>query len=260
LWILGALVVFGTACVPPPDDPIAVNPGAIAKAELSGLWLYRIDVQGNEPPFNAQCLAPLEGIVRWEITYDYLLARLVDPRSPALSTEDASIVGAWEIIHFDVPPMTWEQWCANEYRTGDASSGECRIVFPENTLRPWYVREYIRVLWDRNLAAELELERLTGQAISVEPISSAGSTSFSMEREANGDLVSLGVTNQTLIQRAACASSQAAGSTSHGASSLCDWPWLHTCAPMPLPFQQSFRKPSQEPPPGLVSTKSPHRG
>lgn len=245
-WALGAIIVFSAACVPPPDDPLAVNPGAIAKAELSGEWLYRVEVQGNEPPFSTQCLAPLDGLVRWEITSDWLLARLVDQRSSAVATEDAPIVGAWEIIHFDVPPMTWEQWCANEYRTGEAWSGECRIVVPENTLRPWYVREYVRVLWDRNLAAELELGRLTGQALSVEPIAGPpASTPLSMERSADGELVSLGVTSQTLLQSAACAAPRTAESTTQETSPHCDWPWLRTCAPLSLSFQQSFRRPSR---------------
>ncbi len=95
--------------------------------------------------------------IRWEITEDYLNARLsyerigntdgkgnkVDGLSPK-QTEDGQIVASFKISsHFDIK------------RAYNPSTGEEQNLIQENTTdRPWYQREYFRVDWSQNLMTD----------------------------------------------------------------------------------------------------------
>ena len=86
--------------------------------------------------------------VRFEVTEDYLFARLAyeridgsDGKGAGKATVNGQIVAAFKIEkHFDV---------ARDY---NPTTGEQLNVLEENeTDRPWYQREYIRVDWSKNL-------------------------------------------------------------------------------------------------------------
>jgi len=95
--------------------------------------------------------------IRWEVTEDYLNARLsyerigntdgkgnkVDGIS-AKQTEDGQIVASFKISnHFDIK------------RAYNPSTGEEQNLIQENsTDRPWYQREYFRVDWSQNLSSD----------------------------------------------------------------------------------------------------------
>lgn len=85
--------------------------------------------------------------IRWQITEDYLFARLAyervatsDGKGAGKATNDGVIVAAFRIEkHFDI---------AHDY---NPTTGEQLNVRVENTTdRPWYEREYMRVDWSKN--------------------------------------------------------------------------------------------------------------
>jgi hypothetical protein len=89
--------------------------------------------------------------IRWQITEDYLFARLAyeriadsDGKGAGKATNDGQIVAAYKIEkHFDV---------ARDY---NPTTGEQLNVLNENTTdRPWYERKYMRVDWSKNAAVD----------------------------------------------------------------------------------------------------------
>ncbi len=106
--------------------------------------------------FTSTYAQPLSRI-RWEITENYLNARLSYERiadtdgkgnliegAVKKTTNDGQIVAAYKIqSHFDIQR-------AYNPTTGE----ELNIVVENTTDRPWYQREYFRVDWSQNLAAD----------------------------------------------------------------------------------------------------------
>jgi len=89
--------------------------------------------------------------IRWQITEDYLFARLAyervegsDGKGAGKATNDGQIVAAFRIEkHFDV------------VRDYNPTTGEQLNVLNENTTdRPWYERAYMRVDWSKNEATD----------------------------------------------------------------------------------------------------------
>jgi len=91
--------------------------------------------------------------IRWQISQDLLLARAAYERvdgsdakgvATGLETQDGVIVAAFAIeSHFDIR------------RQYNASTGEeLNVVVENDTDRPWYERDYVRVDWSANLATD----------------------------------------------------------------------------------------------------------
>ncbi len=158
--LLGALVLASCAEERPPIN--RVQPYALKKSDFVGkdlkdpkdnpeFWTQAtlIDVGYGAAQFglfNSTFTQNLSRI-RWQITEDYLFARLAyervadsDGKGAGKAVNDGQIVAAFRIEkHFDV---------SREY---NPTTGEQINVLNENaTDRPWYQREYMRVDWSRN--------------------------------------------------------------------------------------------------------------
>ncbi len=105
---------------------------------------------GQDGLFTSTYAQPLTR-VKWSVTEDLLIARLAyerisssDGKGVGKSTNDGTVVAAYKIKrHFDV------------MRTYNAATGELNNVLVENdTDRPWFKRQYIRVDWSKNLSTD----------------------------------------------------------------------------------------------------------
>jgi hypothetical protein len=161
---LGWLVLLAAAGCPEERDPVdRVQPYALEKSFFVGedlrdpaddpeFWYQAtlVDVgygAAQDGLFTSTYAQPVAR-VKWEITEDYLFARLAyeriegsDGRGAGHATNDGVVVAAFPIkSHFDI------------VRAYNATTGEELNIIEENTTdRPWYEREYIRVDWSKNL-------------------------------------------------------------------------------------------------------------
>ncbi len=151
LLLLGA--VWATGCTEQAEDIDRVQPHYLTKTDLDGAWYFRQTVV-DMPPTTGYYVGAFTGIeggvekIRWEIREDQLIARRIHPVVPGLEDEetldgaeyDGEPVAVYAITsHFDI------------IRKFDTSTGEQSNVLVENqTLRPWYERDHIRVDWSSN--------------------------------------------------------------------------------------------------------------
>ncbi len=154
--LLGLAVVTGGGVGCSEADPInRVQPDYIKKADLVGPnkdapyeWYIRNTVidTGRSNSFAFPGLQDELKRVRWDIEENHLIARrsyeLVsgsDGKGADPKKNDGTIVASYPIIgQFDIR------------RDYNPATGEENNVVVENTERPWYERDYIRVDWSRN--------------------------------------------------------------------------------------------------------------
>jgi hypothetical protein len=144
---LALLALLGlSACSRAPDTIDRVQPNAVAKSVFDGEWYWQNTV-GDVPYGTATTFTgaqtDLERL-RWEVTEDYLFGyRAYENVANTSAGDDATgaPLVAWRIEkHFDIR------------RSYDPTTGEETNVIEENTERPWYEREYMRVDWGVNAA------------------------------------------------------------------------------------------------------------
>ncbi len=121
--------------------------------------------------FTSTWAQPLSRI-KWEITEDYLNARLTyeliegSDGKGSRTTDDGQIVASFRILsHFDI---------RRQYNP--VNGEEYNVVVENTTDRPWYEREYMRVDWSENLVTDsYQFDTLTLMGIygafDYEPIS-----------------------------------------------------------------------------------------
>ncbi len=153
---LGLIALVALAVAPacgevrPPVSQIQV--GAIEKTVFEGEWYFQQTV--IDTPYSAGFTfvgeqGRLER-VRWEIQENTLIARRSyewiagsEPRGiGADQVEQGAVVAAYRITsHFDI---------RRQYNT--VTGEELNVVSENNTDRPWYERQFMRVDWSQNLA------------------------------------------------------------------------------------------------------------
>ncbi|MCB9681409.1 MAG: zinc-dependent metalloprotease [Alphaproteobacteria bacterium] len=156
LW--AALLV---ACGPATVD--TVQPNVVAKTVFDGEWYWLdtvVDVPYGTTATFVGASSSLER-VRWEVQEDLLVGyRSYDNvqavgDDPPASTTGAPIVAYRILKQFDIRR-------AYDRRTGEASN-----VIEENTERPWYDRDYLRVDWSTNVAQPPGPFTLAGVEVSL---------------------------------------------------------------------------------------------
>ncbi len=177
-WLPLATLVFGCAEEREPINRVQAN--ALAKS----FYVGEVGNPSDDPefytaatvidvPYGADQGSVFPGLVgslfriKWEVTEDYLNARLtyenidgVDGHG-ARKTNNGKVIASYSIVgHFDI-------------RHGyNPSTGEENNVIEENTSdRPWYEREYFRVDWSTNHIATSQLwDPLSDDGFDVEPL------------------------------------------------------------------------------------------
>lgn len=143
-----AAVGLIAGCAEPVEEVNTVQPGYVSKALFEGEWYYRQTIV-DASPLQGAAFVGLEGSlekVRWEITEDTLYAYRTHEAILGLDEDDTQPgavykgdpVAAFAIsAHFDIK------------KGYNASTGEENNVIGENQSdRPWYERDYIRVNWN----------------------------------------------------------------------------------------------------------------
>ena len=133
------------ACAPTTVD--LVQPNAVSKGTFEGEWYWR-DTVADAPAGSGATFTGAQSTVEritWRVEESTLIGyRAYEkvPGSDDVFDPDAALV-AWPILkHFDIR------------RAYDPRTGEEMNVIEENTERPWYEREFMRVDWSRNLASQ----------------------------------------------------------------------------------------------------------
>ncbi|MFH0903272.1 MAG: zinc-dependent metalloprotease, partial [Pseudomonadota bacterium] len=153
--VLTAAVIAFPGCTCAPATVNTVQPNAAPKSVFTGEWYYRVTV-ADVPFGTAVTFTGAQGEferLRWRIEESYLLGyrsyqRIADSDSSTRSTAGnqadlyygAPIVAFAIDKHFDIR------------RSYDHRTGEETNVIEENTEKPWYEREYMRVDWSENEA------------------------------------------------------------------------------------------------------------
>ena len=238
----------GSNCAPEsePPDP-AVPPDALDKRDLAGQWDYVVLGLG-ESSENSTCPSNRLSAVVWEINEDYIIARIPDDRGGWWPADEGTILGAWAIHHADYPPLTMDEWCEDVRCCAEGWCCECNLIWERDGLRPWYLRQYIRVDWSVNLAARYEVERMSMDAVTGEPVHYPphwnGQDPPRIERNDAGLVISIEVVSQVLARASDCLTEQAETRSSVRAlTSPCDFPWPSSCPPDSIrAYRQVFRK------------------
>jgi hypothetical protein len=133
-----------------------VQPNAVQKSWFEGDWYFMQTV--IDSPYSAAFTIVGEQNycerIRWEIQEDYLVARRTyewiangEPEGLGGASETGAAVAMWRIesqfdIRRDYNPTTGE---------------EINVVVENDTDRPWYEREYMRVDWSENLIEDADV-------------------------------------------------------------------------------------------------------
>jgi hypothetical protein len=164
--VLAATAGGPTACASPRDEIVRVQPGALHKSTFvrkddrgawlddSDAWYFRATVIDSPAANSVPTADPRQGLfigagsdmsrVKWRIEETFLLAIKENPDIEGAGDTKGGVVAAFPILrHFDVR------------RSYNLSTGEETNVVEENdTDRPWWAREYVRVDWSRNVLSE----------------------------------------------------------------------------------------------------------
>ncbi len=138
-------------CAPPTLD--TVQPNAVAKTAFEGEWFWRDTV--SEVPFGSAVTfagAQTEmDRIRWKVEENVLLGyRAYENISDADAPSDVDVQDG---VYYGAPVLAYGISKHFDIRRGyNRSTGEETNVIEENTERPWYEREYMRVDWSSNLA------------------------------------------------------------------------------------------------------------
>jgi hypothetical protein len=144
----GLVLSVAVACAPDVGTIDRTQPNALHKSQFSGLWYVKSTIVDSDPGADSvDGYASDVDKVRWEITEDKLIGyRSYEflPYAEGLDDQGRDFFGApvvaYPIVkHFDIQ------------RDYNRTTGVQNNVIVENdTDRPWYEREYIRVDWSRN--------------------------------------------------------------------------------------------------------------
>ncbi|MCB9555329.1 MAG: zinc-dependent metalloprotease [Deltaproteobacteria bacterium] len=166
--IAASALLFAASCGIERDPINQVQPNYVKKANLSGEWYYQrtvVDVPSSNG-FTFVGGSDFSGLakIRWDIQEDYLYARRTtelikgaDDKSNDVTGYKGEVIAAFAISkHFDI---------IKDYNptTGEQIN---RVVENESD-RPWYERDYMRIDWSANLVKNYQLDF---EAASVEPV------------------------------------------------------------------------------------------
>ncbi len=186
LPLIGAVMALSSACASERDAISRVQPNALNKHFFLG---DKLDDPKDDPEFryrsyvvDASVSQSLIGVgswghidrIKWEVTESMLIARKAyqiaegqddKTKSSLIKVNNGTVVAAYRIeSHFDVR------------RAYNSITGEEQNVVEENSVdRPWYVRDYMRVDWSKNLVESNPMwnELFTGQVfgnLSITPM------------------------------------------------------------------------------------------
>jgi hypothetical protein len=138
-----------TGCAPDVTTIDRTQPNAIDKAQFEGIWYHRATITESDPEAgDTEGLTSTSEKIRWEITEGMLIAyRSYEfvPYAEGLTDEGRDFFGAPVAAfavqkHFDIQ---------REYNT--TTGVESNVVVENDTDRPWFERQYMRVDWSINL-------------------------------------------------------------------------------------------------------------
>ncbi len=149
--VRSSLVALALAAGCQPSTVDLVQPGAVAKSTFDGEW-YWLDSVADVPYGTAATFTGAQGDldrIRWRVEEELLIGyrayEAIDGTSapdPTSADDLGTPVVAYRIEkHFDIR------------RAYNRTTGEESNVIQEDTDRPWYEREFMRVDWTANVAA-----------------------------------------------------------------------------------------------------------
>jgi hypothetical protein len=138
-----------TGCAPDVNTVDRTQPNAIDKAQFEGIWYHRATITEADPEAgDTEGLTSTSEKIRWDIQEELLIAyRSYEfvPYAEGLTDEGRDFFGApvaaFPILkHFDIQ------------RDYNATTGvESNVIVENDTDRPWFERQYIRVDWSQNI-------------------------------------------------------------------------------------------------------------
>jgi len=170
--VLG-LMAWGCATEPEPLDK--TQPDAVNKAMFTGDWYYKLTVVDTEWANNATFIGEEAFFgaakVRWDITEDKLNGHMVPQKYRNNKGEMVENTIGMEVMvlsfnikgHFDI-----------KYMENSTTREDLNVIIENDSDRPWWEREYMRVDWSENqvtnIWAPMAGDLLTGD-LAREPVS-----------------------------------------------------------------------------------------
>lgn len=182
-----AFLLLGAGCATEPEPLDQTQPDALHKEMFSGEWYYKLTVVDTEWANKATFIGEEaffgSAKVRWEITEDKLNAYMLPQRyrdKDGKMVENAIGLEAMALSfpikrHFDI-----------KYQENTTTREELNVIVENDTDRPWWEREYIRVDWSEskvtNMWAPMSTDMLLGELIR-EPVSTWENVEFFDEHD-----------------------------------------------------------------------------
>lgn len=147
LILLSSLVL---SCAEQVADINRVQPHYLKKSNLEGTWYARQTVV-DHPSHLSFAFTGLEGPlekIEWEVRETQLIARRAYEPVPGLNSQAQQAGGELRGNPIAVYPITAHFDIQRQF---DRSTGrQSNVIHEEQSLRPWYEREYMRVDWSQN--------------------------------------------------------------------------------------------------------------
>ena len=145
----GLALAMALGCAPDVSTVDRTQPNAINKSQFEGIWYHRATIIEADPEAgDTEGLTSNSEKIRWDITEGLLIAyRSYEfvPYAEGLTDEGRDFFGApvaaFQILkHFDIQ------------RDYNPTTGvESNVLVENDTDRPWFERQYIRVDWSTNI-------------------------------------------------------------------------------------------------------------
>ena len=155
-----AVLLFGAGCAEELGDIDRTQANYLAKRDLAGAWYYLQTVVGVPPTsaFTFMGETSVTEKIRWRIQEKYLVGYRAYPKVPGAERPSTLPADFYGEEYTENPIVAYRiESHFDRMREYNATTGEETNVLVENdTDRPWFEREYVRVDWSENLVTNFD--------------------------------------------------------------------------------------------------------
>ncbi|MDY0059061.1 MAG: zinc-dependent metalloprotease [Myxococcota bacterium] len=210
-----AVLLFGAGCAEELGDIDRTQANYLAKRDLAGAWYYLQTVVGVPPTsaFTFMGETSVTEKIRWRIQEKYLVGYRAYPKVPGAERPSTLPADFYGEEYTENPIVAYRiESHFDRMREYNATTGEETNVLVENdTDRPWFEREYVRVDWSENLVTNfdfitvdyLDLEEGSALVKNLEyfvPEEQGGEDALHTERDDAGQLTYLDYVGKMFVQ------------------------------------------------------------